>query len=421
MVDAEEYALKKRLVTPVQFDSNDVGKKYEPNLKEETLVDFINISSSTEEDSRDEIQEEASLTETESNASHNENVVDELEIEVSCEQSEHEDVSDTETIWNLSGDTVDEYESESDDEQPTRAIEVRREQTENESVDDAENIGDVTCNSKIAPTDSTNSNDRPNSGADTRENKDDLSSGDGSGDSPLEQKSSHEVMVNQSEIESNDEELTRDTEVRREQTEDESVADAENTEDVVVDTVKQPGIEPGNKQSASNENDNQSATPKIRKSNRGRSDGNQNLVLLSWLPKRVTYTRNRNIFSSVASTDRSNASTATKTSEQAGSSSTLVVSDTASMSSDQSQRSVTAYVNVDHIKKENEELRVTINNLNLRLGDEVVTDDDDDAEDVLSDGEKEPHDNVVNTRYFQTDSQFATDHDYITNVCLLII
>lgn len=95
--------------------------------------------------------------------------------------------------------------------------------------------------------------------------------------------------------------------------------------------------------------------------------------------------------------------------------------DTAGTSSGQTQQSTNAIINVAHIKKENEDLRATIKNLNLRLGEEVVTDgeDNESLSCLSSDDEKEPRSNIVNTPHFQMDSEFANKHDYITNVNLL--
>lgn len=52
--DAEKYASNKRLVAPVKFDQNDIGEKYQNALDKSNPVDFINISSSSEEENRHE-------------------------------------------------------------------------------------------------------------------------------------------------------------------------------------------------------------------------------------------------------------------------------------------------------------------------------------------------------------------------------
>lgn len=64
------------------------------------------------------------------------------------------------------------------------------------------------------------------------------------------------------------------------------------------------------------------------------------------------------------------------------------------------------------IKIENEELRTAIQKLNLRLGDEIVSDDS--ITSLVSDCEMP--ENGVNTREFAIDHQFADKYYFITNV-----
>lgn len=62
------------------------------------------------------------------------------------------------------------------------------------------------------------------------------------------------------------------------------------------------------------------------------------------------------------------------------------------------------------IEEENERLRRTIVKLNERLGDEIVSDSDDN-ESIPDEFEID-----VNTRHYEYDSQFASEYRFITDV-----
>lgn len=60
-------------------------------------------------------------------------------------------------------------------------------------------------------------------------------------------------------------------------------------------------------------------------------------------------------------------------------------------------------------------LRSTNSRLNKRIGDEILSDSDDSVFSV----DNYPSENVVNTRNYQLDGQFAKHHYFITNVRLI--
>lgn len=72
------------------------------------------------------------------------------------------------------------------------------------------------------------------------------------------------------------------------------------------------------------------------------------------------------------------------------------------------------------VEEENKILRITLNKLNSRIGDEVVSESDSTLNDDDC-GNKVRKENVVNTRHYQIDSQFADKYYFITNVGKTII
>lgn len=64
-----------------------------------------------------------------------------------------------------------------------------------------------------------------------------------------------------------------------------------------------------------------------------------------------------------------------------------------------------------------EVLRNALHKVNVRLGDEEVTDSDDDDGSILSDENDDEQNPVINTRHFERDHLFAEKYYFKTNVC----
>lgn len=69
------------------------------------------------------------------------------------------------------------------------------------------------------------------------------------------------------------------------------------------------------------------------------------------------------------------------------------------------------------MEEEIETLRNALRRVNVRLGDEIVTDSDDDDVSILSDNDNVEQNPVINTRHFERDHQFAEKYYFKTNVC----
>lgn len=130
------------------------------------------------------------------------------------------------------------------------------------------------------------------------------------------------------------------------------------------------------------------------------------------MPKRAQFTRERNVFSSMVNLEHD---------QNTDPFPSVSLSDEAAQSSSgQPLQPSNANINVAQIKKENENLRSSIKKLNLRLGDETLTDDENnDSSCISSNDETETETGeieYVNTRNYQIDNQFAEKYYFITNV-----
>lgn len=115
--EAEEYASKKRLVAPVHFDQNDVAKKFEHNLNVDAPVDFIDLSSSSENSSRASIENDGNNSRNDTADTFERTETESNDGQQSGDEVETSGANNTDVVGYVTADTFDQSDIHSDDDQ----------------------------------------------------------------------------------------------------------------------------------------------------------------------------------------------------------------------------------------------------------------------------------------------------------------